>query len=83
MSSERKDNHHEDLVASSSETLARIIDHTELSPHLFMPIRDRYLSKLKERKYYDQDFFDQELLDIADLVSLTVATVGYHSDLRA
>ena len=74
---------HEDLVSNSSETLGRIIDHTELSPDSFVPIRDRYLSKLKEQKYYDQDFSDQELLDIANLTSLTATRFGYHSDLRA
>lgn len=68
---------HEDLVSNSSATLDQIITHAQLPADAFRPIRDRYVSKLSERKYYDENFSEQELMDIVNITGPTAARFGY------
>ena len=68
---------YEDLCRDPGNMISKILDHTELSPKKFQPIKERYINLIQEPKYYDFKFNEEELNIIDEITKDTAKNFGY------
>lgn len=68
---------HEDLCENSSETIDKILEHTELPINNFEKVKKYYSRHLHKPTYYSPNFSKQELQDIANITKRTASRFGY------
>ncbi len=68
---------YDDLVNNPSETIDKILEHTQLKKEKFMKIKNYYIKNLHKPTYYQVIFSKQELKDIAEITDLTASLFGY------
>ncbi len=67
----------EDLCNKSSETIDRVLEHTELDKKKFEHIKQKYMKELRTPTYYDFKFTEQELEDLISTTKETAKYFGY------
>ena len=68
---------YDDLVNNPSETIDKILEHTQLKKEKFTKIKNYYIKNLHKPTYYQAIFSKQELKDIAEITDSTASLFGY------
>ncbi|MFW9972962.1 MAG: sulfotransferase [Candidatus Odinarchaeota archaeon] len=68
---------YDELCESPSVLIDKILEHTELPPEKFEPIKRYYIKNLHKPTYYSPDFSKQEILDIKRITEETASRFGY------
>ncbi len=68
---------YEDLCETPSETIDKILEHSELPLHNFEKIKKYYIRHLHKPTYYTPNFSSQELLHISEITNATASRFGY------
>jgi len=68
---------YEDLTDKSAESIDRIVEHLELSEDKFKDIKDEYIHKLHQPKYYKPSFNKKEIEDIRETTKDIAKLYGY------
>lgn len=68
---------YDDLVNNPSETIDKILEHTQLKKEKFMKIKNYYVKNLHKPTYYQAIFSKQTLKDIAEITDSTASLFGY------
>ena len=70
----------EDLTDNSSETIDKIMAHLELDQDKAVEMKEHYIKKLHQPKYYKPSFSDEELKAIKEETSETAKIFGYYKN---
>ena len=68
---------YEDLTDKSAESIDRIVEHLELSEEKFKDVKEEYIEKLQQPKYYKPSFSKKELEDIRETTKDIAKLYGY------
>jgi hypothetical protein len=68
---------YDDLVNKPSETIDKILEHTQLTKEKFKKIKSYYIRNLHKPTYYRPIFTKQELKAIAEITNSTASLFGY------
>lgn len=64
---------YEDLVSMPSETIDKILEHTQLNKEKFLNTKEYYIKNLHKPTYYQAIFSKKELKDIAEITDSTIS----------
>jgi len=68
---------YEDLCENPTETIDKMLEHSELPLNNFEKIKRYYIRNLHAPTYYTLNFSNQELLDISEITNATASRFGY------
>ena len=68
---------YDDLVNNPSETIDKILEHTQLNKENFKKIKKFYINNLHKPTYYQAIFSKQALKDITEITDSTSSLFGY------